>query len=125
LFDEPQCLQLIKNSDTVVAIHGCGGEQKSVFVGGLAHKLKTRLVNAMVATGFDACLAGSNYAGNQSQNLCNRCSSGMGVQLEISAGLRRAMFKKFDRLGRKNTTDVFTRFTTVVHDVLIFAGGKR
>jgi phage replication-related protein YjqB (UPF0714/DUF867 family) len=121
LFDEPKCLHLLNDSDSVVAIHGCGGEQKSVFVGGLAHELKTRLINTMVTAGFDARLAGENYTGHQLQNICNRSRSGKGVQLEISEGLRRAMFKKFDRRGRKITSDVFKRFVASIHKELMLA----
>ena len=121
LFDEPKCLHLMRDSDTVVAIHGCGGDRKSIFVGGLSDGLKTRLINSMVTAGFDASLAQANYAGNQIQNICNRGRLGKGVQLEISAGLRRVMFKKLDRQGRKITTDVFKRFVAAIHDQLLLA----
>lgn len=121
LFDEPKCLQLIRDSEAVVAIHGCGGDQKSIFVGGLSDGLKTRLITSMVIAGFDASLAGANYAGSQLQNICNRGRLGQGVQLEISAGLRRVMFRKLDRQGRKITTDVFKRFVASIHDALLFA----
>jgi len=121
LFDEPNCLHLISHSDAVVAIHGCGGDQKRIFVGGLSDGLKTRLINSMVTAGFDASLPGADYAGSQLKNICNRGRLGQGVQLEISAGLRRVMFRKLDREGRKITTNVFKKFVASVHEELVSA----
>jgi len=121
LFDEPQCLQLVHDSEIVIAIHGCSGSEQVVYAGGLHGGLKTRLIDALLETGFDARLAGDPYAGNQSQNICNRGRSGLGAQLEISQALRRAMFEKFDRQGRKITTDVFKRFVASIYKELIAA----
>jgi phage replication-related protein YjqB (UPF0714/DUF867 family) len=121
LFDEPKCLHLISHSDAVVAIHGCGGDQTCIFVGGLFDGLKTRLLNSLATAAFDARLAGADYAGNQVQNICNRGRLGKGVQLEISAGLRRIMFGKLDRQGRKITTAVFKRFVASIHEELLSA----
>src|SRR5574341_1262362 len=121
LFDEPHCLQLINVSEIVIAIHGCGGDEKVVHVGGLHDELKSRLSNALIREGFDARVAGVIYAGNQSQNLCNRGRSSRGVQLEISDGLRRTMFKGFDRKGRKLTTNIFQKFVASLREELISA----
>jgi phage replication-related protein YjqB (UPF0714/DUF867 family) len=118
LFDEPECLQLVNDSEIAVAIHGCGSDEKAIYVGGLHDALKTRLINALVKEGFDARSAEANYAGTQLQNVCNRGCSGRGVQLEISDGLRRTMFKAFDREGRKFTTDVFQKLVASVHKEL-------
>lgn len=118
LFDEPKCLQLVNASEVVVAIHGCADEEKVIYVGGLLDELKTRLINTLVQTGFDARLADVNYAGTQIQNICNRGRLGRGVQLEISESLRRTMFKAFDRQGRKIITDVFQKFVVSVHQEL-------
>jgi len=121
LFDEPKCLHLVNDSDFVVAIHGCSGNQKIIHVGGRHDELKTRLINSMIIAGFDARLAGVNYAGDQLQNICNRGRFGKGVQLEISEGLRRVMFKRLDRHGRKITTNVFKIFVACVHEELLSA----
>ena len=118
LFDEPMCLQIVNDSEIVVAIHGCEGDEKVIYIGGLHDELKTRLMNMLVKEGFDAHLADVNYAGTQSQNICNRGRLGSGVQIEISEGLRRIMFKAFDRQGRQITTDVFRKFVACVHNEL-------
>jgi len=121
LFDEPQCLQLINESETVVAIHGCVGYKKAIIVGGLHDELRFCVMNALVKEGFKAYLAGRDYAGTQPQNVCNRGRSGRGIQLEVSADLRRTMFKRLDREGRKITTDVFRMFVASIQKELISA----
>lgn len=118
LFDEPTCLQIVNDSEIVVAIHGCEGDEKVIYMGGLHDELKTRLINVLVKEGFDAHLAEVNYAGSQLQNVCNRGRLRHGVQIEISEGLRRTMFKAFDRQGRQITTDVFRKFVACVHNEL-------
>jgi phage replication-related protein YjqB (UPF0714/DUF867 family) len=118
LFDEPKCLQLVNDSDVVVAIHGCEGAEKVIHVGGLHDELKAGLMNELARAAFDARLAEANYAATQLQNICNRGRSRRGVQLEVSEGLRRTMFKAFDRQGRKITTDVFRKFVACVHNEL-------
>lgn len=117
-FDEPKCLRLVNNSEIVIAVHGCAGEEKVIRVGGLYAELKTRLIKTLMQAGFEARLAGVPYAGTQLQNICNRGRSGKGVQFEISEGLRRSMFKGLDRQARKTTTDVFCEFVTSVHEEL-------
>jgi len=121
LFDEPKCLQLINDSEIAVAIHGCGGDTKVIHVGGLHDELKTRLINSMLKAGFDTRLAEINFAGTQVQNICNRGRLGRGVQIEISEGLRRTMFKAFDRVGRKISTEVFQKFVDSIQTELISA----
>ena len=121
LFDEPKCLNLVNDSEFVIAIHGCGGENKAIHVGGLHDELKTRLIYAMVKAGFDARLADVHYAGTQSQNVCNRGLSGKGIQLELTEGLRSTMFKGLDRQGRRTITDVFHKFVVSVRIELISA----
>jgi len=118
LFDDPKCLQLVNNSEIVVAIHGCAGEEKVIHVGGLNAELRTRLIDTLMQAGFDARVAGLNYAGRQLQNICNRGRSGKGVQFEISEALRRSMFKGLDRQSRRITTDVFRKFVTSVYKEL-------
>ncbi|HLO32412.1 MAG TPA: poly-gamma-glutamate hydrolase family protein [Anaerolineales bacterium] len=119
LFDEPKCLKLVHDSQVVIAIHGCAGEEKVVYVGGLHDRLKTRLIETMLKAGFDARLAEGNYAGLQSNNLCNCGRTGRGVQFEITEGLRRTMFRALNRPGRKMTTDVFRKFVAAIHKELI------
>src|SRR5262245_31020411 len=56
-FDEPKCLQIVHDSDIVIAIHGCAGDEKVIYVGGLHDELITSLINSLIKDGFDARLA--------------------------------------------------------------------
>jgi len=119
LFDEPKCLQIVHDSEIVIAIHGCKGVGTFAYLGGLHNELKALLITELAKAGFDARLTEASYAGTQLQNICNQGRSGRGVQIEISEGLRRIMFKTFDRKGRKITTDVFQRFVGVIRSKLL------
>ncbi len=44
LFDEPQCMALISEVQTVVAIHGCNGKEEKVFLMGSIIKQKMKLL---------------------------------------------------------------------------------
>lgn len=118
-FDEPICIQLIERSQIVVTVHGCAGEHEIVYVGGLDDNLRTQIIEALKSAGFKAKEDISNHSGNHAQNICNRGISGKGLQLEITEGLRRAMFKGLKRRERETTKPLFDEFTAVVRDVLL------
>jgi phage replication-related protein YjqB (UPF0714/DUF867 family) len=120
-FDEPQCLHLLESSQIVVAVHGCVGKDDVIYIGGLHDSLKAQLIQALRKAGFDAREAIANYSGNQPQNLCNRGQSGQGIQMEITDGLRRTMFKGLSRQDRKITTPVFRKFALAVRKTLLSA----
>jgi len=119
LFDEPMCVKMVNAAEIVVAIHGCAGKGKFIYLGGLHNELKNILFTELAKAGFETRLTESNYAGTQLQNICNRGRERRGVQIEISEGLRRTMFKTLDRPGRKITTANFQKFVTSVRGALI------
>jgi phage replication-related protein YjqB (UPF0714/DUF867 family) len=121
-FDEPTCIQLVGHAQTVVAIHGCAGQREAVYVGGLDRGLQAHLIAALRRAGFDAQAGDGDQAGRYVRNICNRGRSGRGVQLEVSRGLRLAMFKGLKRREREITTPVFDRFVNAVREVLLGAG---
>lgn len=91
-FDEPLCLSLVSRCDRVVAVHGCEDAEVIVYMGGLDRDLRDsirdRLHAVGVVTGNDPDLQGLHR-----NNICNRGRRGMGVQLELSYGLRSALMK--------------------------------
>ena len=115
-FDDPLCVQLARRARTVVAVHGCAGLQRAVYVGGLDASLKARLVAALRAAGFSAAPGTGPLAGCYIDNVCNQGASGRGVQLEITEGLRRAMFADLTWRGRQIKTRTFGRFVVVVRE---------
>jgi phage replication-related protein YjqB (UPF0714/DUF867 family) len=89
-FDEPRCLDLIARCDTVIAVHGYASQGADVLLGGRDERLKRELAPALAAQGLSVRTDGHKYPGLDPRNICNRGRSGQGVQVELSAGLRRA-----------------------------------
>jgi phage replication-related protein YjqB (UPF0714/DUF867 family) len=89
-FDEPRCLDLIARCDTVIAVHGYAAPGADVLLGGRDERLKQELAPALSAQGLSVQIDGHAFPGTDPLNICNRGRSGQGVQVELSASLRRA-----------------------------------
>lgn len=87
-FDEPTAIHMVRRAEAVLTIHGSKGSEKSLSIGGLgtgrAAAVRTRLEGA----GFCFTDSKPSTAGRHPSNICNRGTSGGGVQLELSFGLR-------------------------------------
>jgi len=118
LFDEPRGLTLIQASEYILAIHGCEGWEPQVHVGGLEIAIGDQIINVLQKAGFSAVRATTQYHGTQSENICNQGRSGRGVQLEISEGLRRSLFRGLDRNGRKEPRPTFRVFVKAIAQVI-------
>ena len=88
-FDEPRCLDLISRCDTVIAVHGYASPGADVLLGGRDAELKRALAPALSAEGLTVQTDGHPYPGLDPRNVCNRGRAGQGVQMELSARLRR------------------------------------
>jgi phage replication-related protein YjqB (UPF0714/DUF867 family) len=96
LFDEPDALEIVLRSETIVSIHGCSEAEEVVHVGGIDFRLRECIEERLREAGFKALNNKSaSLRGQDRRNICNRCRRGMGVQLEISKGLRARMFGDF------------------------------
>jgi phage replication-related protein YjqB (UPF0714/DUF867 family) len=118
-FDEPMCVQLVKDSCIVLAIHGCDNEDETVHVGGRNSSLKNRMIEVIDAAGFKAKEDVSNHSGRDPKNICNRGTLSGGVQLEISKGLRSIMFRGLKRDERQITMPQFDRFVATIRKALL------
>lgn len=87
-FDEPRCLSLLSNCDYVVAIHGCSGYHHSVLIGGRDEPLKLAIGQALAARGIEVRHNGHPFPATDPNNICNRGRRGLGVQVEMTMGLR-------------------------------------
>lgn len=118
-FDEPVALELVTNSDFVVAIHGCKGDKQTVFIGGLDKELVEKIANNLRMNGFfvrtDKYI---EFPGKLPENICNRNRRGKGVQIELTEALRQIMFNDLSRTGRNEKTEVFYRFVNKVRQAL-------
>lgn len=87
-FDEPRCLSLLSMCDHVVAIHGCGGDDQQVLLGGLDEALKLAVGQALSGLGVEVRSDGHKFPATEPNNVCNRGRRGVGVQIEMTMGLR-------------------------------------
>jgi phage replication-related protein YjqB (UPF0714/DUF867 family) len=126
-FNDRRCLDILAESEIVVAVHGREGRRPAaVFMGGRATELRARISDALRAAGFD-CRPDEENPGREEDNICNRGPPGAGVQLELSEGLRATFFtgdfKKRD--GRGVTTDAFAAFCNAVRSAVQQAANER
>ncbi len=92
IFDEPDALEIVRCSETVISVHGCSGEEEFVHVGGIDFRLRECIEERLRQAGFKTPRRAWSLRGLDKRNICNLCRRGMGVQLEISKGLRARMF---------------------------------
>ena len=116
-FDEPIGVELAVESEKIVTIHGCRGMEEHIYIGGRHTEFK-EIVRKKLSTVSMPVLESTRFPGVSPRNICNRCRGGRGVQLEISAGLRRTMFQDISRLRRKEVTAVFEKFVAAMQDAL-------
>lgn len=90
LFDEPQCIELIKTHQWVVTIHGCHDDEELVFLGGLEKRLISSVGRALDSFGIPNSETCKRFPGTHRNNLCNKGKSRKGLQVEISVPLREA-----------------------------------
>jgi phage replication-related protein YjqB (UPF0714/DUF867 family) len=113
-FNEPMCLTVLTHTTTVITIHGEDTENAEiVFLGGRDEDLGECIRTALIGDGFDV-REDPNLQGRDKLNICNRGTSGAGVQLELSHGLRCAMFESLTRDGRKHPTERFGVFVNAI-----------
>jgi phage replication-related protein YjqB (UPF0714/DUF867 family) len=124
-FDEPLGVAVARKAEVVVTIHGCRDPSQTVFVGGRHQELKAAICTALRAAGFRAVVgARPGLQAVKSANLCNRGRSGRGVQLEISAGLRRKLLTGLNAHQETRPTPLFAPFVEAVRRVLALAGRR-
>ncbi len=89
-FDDEHCLNLIKNCQTVISIHGCRGDDEFIYLGGLDKDLKQKIYTTLSSNGFQVNCDHPELQGKAKSNICNRGLTGQGVQIELSKGLRKS-----------------------------------
>lgn len=109
-FDEPRALERVKNSQSVLTIHGFREGTEIIYLGGLDQTFKYYIAKALHEEGF-LVKRSNKYKGSHVNNICNLGKRGMGVQIEISTGLRKQFFKDLRTFqGRKEKLPLFFKF---------------
>lgn len=91
------------------------------YLGGRHPQLKQEIKRELTAAGFPA-IEGVRFPGINPKNICNKSQLGMGVQLEISMGMRVRLFKDIKRLYRKRTTPCFTTYVHALQEAIHHIG---
>ncbi len=110
-FDEPKALELLQACDKAIAIHGEGSDAEIVFIGGGDAEMRPHVTRCLKEAGFATGTHGRRgLLGTSPDNICNRCRTGAGLQLELSRGLRKRFFRSLGRDGRCRPTAMFDDF---------------
>ena len=117
LFDEPQGNDLVARAAIILSIHGCRDTEPIIFIGGRHHWLAQRIGKALESVGFKTGKS-KHYPGLTPLNICNRGRLAMGVQLEISAGLRCDFFGDLKRRPLQVVSPSVNRFVETVTAVI-------
>lgn len=112
-FDEPGALRLLNGATLVVTVHGAQGLEQVAYIGGRDQETGERIRQALERAGFKTAKHQSPWLqGVARENICNKGSSGAGVQLELSRGLRKTFFESLN--CRSKPTDDLMRFANAV-----------
>lgn len=114
-FDEPRCVDAVQSSDIALAIHGESSDEEVVYLGGKDAVTGGRVRASLIDAGFRVERhVEANLQGTHDSNICNRCKSGSGVQLELAKGLRKTFFRSFSKEGRAKPTSALVKFANAV-----------
>ena len=115
-FDEPRCVRIVEQADFVIALHGERSADKVVYIGGADAILSKSITLALAEAGYEVRKHQSrNLQGMAPQNICNRGRRNVGVQLELTKGLRATFFSSLTAEGRKSKTSEFHDFVGTLH----------
>jgi phage replication-related protein YjqB (UPF0714/DUF867 family) len=120
-FDEPSCIDMVRKHRTSLSLHGFAdkGTDPKIFLGGKNLILAHQLLDVLNENGYSTKINTGKFAATDHVNICNRTSSGTGVQIELSARLRSIFFEDYcHRAGRKNKTPQFDHFVNVMREGL-------
>ena len=89
LYDEPLALEAVGKAEIVITLHGQKDQEDAfVMIGGLHTQLGSEIKYWLETTGFQARPPTKELSGTDPMNICNRGTSGRGVQLEVSRKVR-------------------------------------
>lgn len=120
-YDAPQLLELIKETDYAISIHGASGSDPVCYIGGNDVKLRNAIWSALESIGIKVQIAPHNLIGENNDNITNRTRKSRGVQLELTSALRQSFFvggdtSKTFRENKDNWTDTIKNIAKAIHD---------
>ena len=118
-YDQPDMMEMVKNKTHAVAIHGCVGDDSIIYMGGKDESLIRALKEQFEQLDIKVDQAPKHMSGAHDDNIINCCSTGEGVQLELTSGLRKLCFKnqkynKHSREDQSNWSQFMDNFTSAI-----------
>ncbi|SCT05620.1 poly-gamma-glutamate hydrolase family protein [Staphylococcus caeli] len=106
-YDEPVLMEMIKPKSKAVALHGCVGETPIVYIGGKDQQLIQEMTHQFEQLDIKVDQAPERISGAHDDNIINCCQTGAGVQLELTAELRKMCFEnhKYNKKSRENESN--------------------
>jgi phage replication-related protein YjqB (UPF0714/DUF867 family) len=92
-FDEKIGRELVKKSKQTISVHGCQGTELETFIGGLDTEAGKVFEKHLIAAGFIVKSPKPELAAKNPENIVNDNLRKMGVQLELTSGLRESFLK--------------------------------
>lgn len=118
-FDEPKLLEMIKNHRYTISVHGCVGDTPEVYIGGKDKSLIKHIKKRLSEIDIIVKDAPAHISGMHDDNFVNCNQNKAGVQLELTAKLRKSFFKNkkynlYDRENRDNWSSTMSEFTEAI-----------
>ena len=118
-FDEPIAFKAVHGADIVISVHGTQDKSEMVCVGGPDSELKRTIIKRLNVAGFNAEVCRKpGLEGISPENICNRCRTKKGVQLELSRGLRETLFENLSQRSLRKKTVRFYQFVNTLREAL-------
>lgn len=117
-FDEPHALEMVAKASCVVTIHGTKGDQSFIYLGGRDEDLMQKARIQLLDASFPVGETPDHLQGKDPRNIVNRGTRRKGLQIELTFGMRSALFKDLSRSGRKSPSPRFHPFIDAVHSAI-------
>ena len=95
-YDEERCVDMANSAILAVAVHGRGGDDSRIEVGGGSFKLAKDLVEHLREHGYPAVPAPRSMDGSSPKSFVNLARE-KGIQLELTDGFRNSLFSDYPK----------------------------
>ena len=111
-YNDPIALELVENSRRCISLHGFSDADSNgkSQIGGRDTELKSIVLEELTVAGIPAHIATPPLDGSDLANICNKTTSGAGVQLEMGETYRASLFApgcNTRELHKNNTNAAF------------------
>jgi phage replication-related protein YjqB (UPF0714/DUF867 family) len=124
-YNDPIALKLVQISKRCLSLHGLGdvAANGKIQIGGRDTELMGIALEELTAAGIPAAISNddADTNGNNPENICNKTTSGAGVQLEMGESYRESLFApgcNTRELRKNNTNANFCKLVTALRKAM-------